>query len=490
MIIEYILETPWDVSTAGSSVDSLALDIEESDPKALFFKNDGTEFYILGNEKKRIIQYDMTDSWCISSASYSSEYFSISSQENNPTGLYIRPDGDSFYIVGDKARIFQYSLSTPWTLSATSYSSKSFSVSSEELNPQGLYFKDDGRRVYIIGYNETIYEYELTIPWDISTAFYNQKNLFLKNLDIDSNDLFFKNNGESVYIIEDKNDKVFQLDTNEYWELSSYSNIPFNGTINGGNLKTTYFDLKNKTNKLQGHYIFCETEVVFDLSEFDQTRSKIIKAIFDSDNGEKTKTFSAYVSNNQIYYPDLSNIKAIYYPSEVFYTYYNPKFTIIYEDGMNINLTIPITSVQCGIFEAYKNKTIVDTSPFYKNPDNLIVFINDKNDNTISIGNINTKLPFTLEEITQQQSNIVTSIQLAQFQSTIAQIAEPTFNENPTVPPAPKYNYSSGSGIVVIPNNSVFYQGNTFAFDTSLNILSGGAPYFAGTGISIKSSRR
>jgi sugar lactone lactonase YvrE len=45
-------------------------------------------------------------------------------------------------------------------LENASYHGVSFSVSSEESNPQGLFFKPDGTKMYVIGdYGDTIYQY-------------------------------------------------------------------------------------------------------------------------------------------------------------------------------------------------------------------------------------------------------------------------------------------------------------------------------------------
>jgi len=488
MIHEYNLGTPWNVSTSTYSYDFLSTYWLESQPTALFFKTNGSSLYVLGTENKRIYQYNLTNNWNLSSASYSSISFSISAQENNPTGLYIRDNGFSFYIIGSNKRVYQYNTTNSWQISSSSYTTKSFSVSSQELNPQGIYFKNDGKKFYIIGYNETVYEYVLNVPWDVTTSFYSNKRFSLRNLNIDSNDIFFKNDGKSFYVVEDKNDNVFQFDGSESWELSSFSNIAFSDTIRGGNFRKSYNDLKNITQILDGNYIFCDTEVIFDLSDFDKTQANIIKVIFDADNGDKIQTFNAYVSSNAVVYPDLSEIKAIYYPSTSYYTYYNPKFTLIYDDGMTLNLTMPITSVQCGIFESYKNKTMVESIPLYRNPKNVLLFINDKEDDTVFIGNVNTRLSFVLENEIVTSTQLPFVIQPAPIQSTI-QVPQPPSEENPVLPPAPVFTYSQNNGIQIVPNNSIFLRSDEFITDNTLIILSGGAPYFAGDGIIIRSIR-
>jgi hypothetical protein len=107
----------------------------------------------------------------------------------------------------------------------------------------------------------------------------------------------------------------------------------------------------------------------------DLTGNRIEYVFINPNNGSETQTFDSKIQNNQFYYPVLSSIESTYYPSEKFYTSFNPKFEIYYEDGNVVNIIIPLTSVQCGIFDSYKDKTIVDTVPFYKNPSNVLLGI-------------------------------------------------------------------------------------------------------------------
>jgi hypothetical protein len=201
----------------------------------------------------------------------------------------------------------------------------------------------------------------------------------------------------------------------------------YSKTISGGEFNVSYNDLKENDTLIDGRLIFCDTEVVFDFSNFDETKAKIIKLIFYPKNGESIRTYNSFVLNNQISYPVLSSINASYYPSDNFYTFFNPHFKIYYSDGNIVNVTIPLTSVQCGIFESFKDKTIVDAIPFYRNTDNILTFINDTSDDNLIISNISTQYQFQLEsEKTQLPYTILAPFALP-FGST-------SFNEIVTKP--------------------------------------------------------
>ena len=69
----------------------------------------------------------------------------------------------------------------------------SHSLSTQEPSPQGLFFKNDGKKIFIIGLYGLVFEYDLTTAWDISTIVYY--NNFFNSSSFDDNlnirDLFF-----------------------------------------------------------------------------------------------------------------------------------------------------------------------------------------------------------------------------------------------------------------------------------------------------------
>ena len=65
------------------------------------------------------------------------------------------------YIVGNGSdTVYQYSLSTAFEVSTASYDSVSFSVSSQDTSPLGIVFNSDGTKMYIVGLsNDAVYQY-------------------------------------------------------------------------------------------------------------------------------------------------------------------------------------------------------------------------------------------------------------------------------------------------------------------------------------------
>jgi sugar lactone lactonase YvrE len=201
---EYDLSTAWDITTA-SYLQNFSVAGQETGPSDLFFKEDGTKMYVVGTSGDDVNEYDLSTGWDVSSASYV-QNFSVASQETVPNGVFFKTDGTKMYIVGAGDIVYQYSLSTAWNLSTASYDSVSFSVSAQETNPHTLSFKPDGTKMYILGQNDDdINEYNLSTPWDISSASYVQNLPVLEN---GPTGLYWRDNGEEFFIVGSAGDRV------------------------------------------------------------------------------------------------------------------------------------------------------------------------------------------------------------------------------------------------------------------------------------------
>ena len=106
----------------------------------------------------------------ISAATYDSKSFNPAECGSAIAGIFFKPDGTKLYVHDNSSEyVYQYSLSTPWDLSTATYDSKSFSLTSFQYHG-GLAFSADGSKMYATNNNATLYQYTLSTPWDISTA--------------------------------------------------------------------------------------------------------------------------------------------------------------------------------------------------------------------------------------------------------------------------------------------------------------------------------
>jgi DNA-binding beta-propeller fold protein YncE len=148
-INEYALSVAWDISTASYTT-NYSVASQDTGPQAIAFKDDGAKMYIIGGAGDDVNEYDLSTAWDVSSASYV-QNFSVAAQETGPSGLYFKPDGTKMYVIGSSGDdINEYALSVAWDISTASYV-QNFSVAAQETGPQGIFFKPTGDQFWIIG---------------------------------------------------------------------------------------------------------------------------------------------------------------------------------------------------------------------------------------------------------------------------------------------------------------------------------------------------
>jgi len=200
-VSQYTLSTPWDITTysyigifdIGSS--------QDNSPTTISFSTDGTKMYMAGTQNSTVFQYSLSTAWDIATLSYASKSSYIGTQETSPSDLYFNSDGTLMYLGGASDTIFQYSLSTAWDISTASYSTKYYSVTSQTSYLKALTLSQDGTKLHILDSNSDIlYQYSLSTAWDISTASYSSRSLSLSHIDTGLLEFFFNGDGNKIIL--------------------------------------------------------------------------------------------------------------------------------------------------------------------------------------------------------------------------------------------------------------------------------------------------
>ena len=149
---EWTLSTAWDLSTASYTTNA-NIATNTSNPMGIFWKPDGTKFYLADSSNARIVQYNVNSgyTWSISQWSHHGN-FSISGQEGTIHDVEFTSDGTKMLIVGRVSdRVHQYTLSTAWDVTTASYDSVYLDLSSQMTQPNGMHLKaDDLSKLYIV----------------------------------------------------------------------------------------------------------------------------------------------------------------------------------------------------------------------------------------------------------------------------------------------------------------------------------------------------
>ena len=244
-IIQYDLGTAWDVSTAVYG-NAFVVSAQSTSPFDVSLGDGGTKMYVLDGNNDTVFQYTLSTPWDVGTATYASLSFSVSGQEATPTGMWFRPDGTKFFVVGNTGDdINEYNLGTAWNISTASFVTQSASFSIYETTPVGVAFSDDGLRAWIVGpgYNR-ITQFDLSVAWDVSTLAFNSYlpiagsgNLLV----LGSSGLYVNTTAGVAYVSDYQNDRIFQYATDTptgqlagpQWTAQTDLNVGQNLAVNG-----------------------------------------------------------------------------------------------------------------------------------------------------------------------------------------------------------------------------------------------------------------
>ena len=221
----------YDIANASYDSVSFSVAAQDTTPESVFFKPDGLKMYVIGNSNNAIFQYSLSTAFDVSTASYDSVSFSVAGQDIEPKGLAFNADGTKMYVVATTSdSVFQYSLSTAFSISTASYDSVSFSVASQETFPTDVTFNTDGTKMYVVGSDgNSILQYSLSTAFDLSTASYDSVNFSVAGQEGNALGLAFSNDGFEVHIVGRSEDTVYQYNLSSAFDLStaSYNSISF-----------------------------------------------------------------------------------------------------------------------------------------------------------------------------------------------------------------------------------------------------------------------
>ena len=134
----------------------------------------------------------------VSKASYTEENYDFSALTTYGYDLNWNNDGSKFFLVDTQSEhILEFSLSTPYKLSTTNYE-KLLDVS-DQGNAMALTFNSDGSQLYLLTYEKTVYQYNLTTAFDLSTASYSNNSLDVSSKNA-TKFLAFNSEGSKLFV--------------------------------------------------------------------------------------------------------------------------------------------------------------------------------------------------------------------------------------------------------------------------------------------------
>ena len=128
--------------------------------------------------------------------------FDISDDEGSATGITFKPDGTKMYITGIGAdRILQYNLTTAFDITSATLE-KSVAIGARESKPEDVKFNSDGTVIFILGTGGNgIDRWSLSTPYDIGSI--TAADTTFTSIGGDPRGFAFNNDGTKMFVLKD-----------------------------------------------------------------------------------------------------------------------------------------------------------------------------------------------------------------------------------------------------------------------------------------------
>jgi len=209
-VYRYDLSTAWDI-TAAVYVSLKSVAAQDAAPLGVTFSPDGTKMFMVGYTSKSVYRYDLSTAWDLTTATYVS-LKSVSAQDSISYGMAFSGDGTKMFVVGDANNsVYRHDLSTAWDITTAVYVSLK-SVAAQDTLPLGATFSPDGTKMFMVGYiNNSIYRYDLSAAWDITTATYVSTKSAAAQ-DATARGIALSGDGTKMFVVGDANNSVYRYD--------------------------------------------------------------------------------------------------------------------------------------------------------------------------------------------------------------------------------------------------------------------------------------
>ena len=214
----------FDVSTATFVSPPFDVSSQEPRPTGMAFSNDGTKMFVVGINGTGINEYALATAFDVSTATSSNSSFDVSPQETHPTGMAFSSDGTKMFVVGTIGDdVNEYALSEAFDVSTATSSNSSFDVSPQEREPTGVAFSSDGAKMFVVGLiGDNVNEYALSEAFDVSTA--NFTTAFdVSSQDLSPTGMAFSSDGTKMFVVGDIGANVNEYTLTTSFDLSAAS---------------------------------------------------------------------------------------------------------------------------------------------------------------------------------------------------------------------------------------------------------------------------
>jgi len=209
------------------------LDISDDEGSAtgITFKPDGTKMYITGIGADKILQYNLTTAFDITSAALEKSVL-IRTVEGAPEDVKFNSDGTVIFILGTGGNgIDRWSLSTPYDIGSITAADTTFT--SIGGDPRGLAFNNNGTKMFVLNQTNTrVEEYNLSTPYnpDTKTLTNTLTNATSSNF---HQGLGFNADGSKMFVVKSRGSSNTDNKIDEYALSTAFDISSSSATLTG-----------------------------------------------------------------------------------------------------------------------------------------------------------------------------------------------------------------------------------------------------------------
>lgn len=236
ILYEVEMVTPWDIVNAqyaGASANLTALvpSIQSFD---ITFNQDGTKFFTCDwySTRDNVSQFSLVSAYSVASGvTYNSLYNQDTyTGEATPTQIYFKPDYTKYWIAGPgKDSLYEFDLTDPNDITTSSYTGNyvrfyNFTLADSLRDAQ---FSVDGKTLYVLTATiGAIYQFDLRIPFDISSAvFANKSSNLVNTYDPTTESFYISPDGVHVYTVRLLSDAIVHFTMTTPGDISTLAYV-------------------------------------------------------------------------------------------------------------------------------------------------------------------------------------------------------------------------------------------------------------------------
>jgi hypothetical protein len=145
---QYNLSTAWDISSGTYSGTSYSHG--HTNTYCFFFRADGTKLYTVDTGTDQIVQHSLATAWDLNTASADSKIYDTSAEDTFPRDVFFKDDGSEMFVLGStNVQVYKYTLSSAWDVSTAEYDFAYDITTSGLTTPFGLFFSTGGGLMFV-----------------------------------------------------------------------------------------------------------------------------------------------------------------------------------------------------------------------------------------------------------------------------------------------------------------------------------------------------